>query len=220
MIRLKEDVIPEELEIYGFEADHHRGERLAYRYHLFQENNGQHNFEEVVVYIDQWNDAWGNVIYSAREVGIITHAFKADKAMNLIAKLINVGIFEYVEDEVFATIDEHKMARENGLKETFKKCIELSRGLAMSNKDWKLRGGVYRGNNTRARQDKYYNAYECEDRGMAATDEEFENCKDYIDLIGGWSYENRLLIRPLIEELGYYPYFPAFYRAVRKRRRI
>ena len=48
MIRLKEDVIPEELEIYGFEADHHRGERLAYRYHLFQENNGQHNFEEVV----------------------------------------------------------------------------------------------------------------------------------------------------------------------------
>lgn len=82
MIRLKEDVIPEELEIYGFEADHHRGERLAYRYHLFQENNGQHNFEEVVVYIDQWNDAWGNVIYSAREVGIITHAFKADKAMN------------------------------------------------------------------------------------------------------------------------------------------
>ena len=163
MIRLKEDVIPEELEIYGFEADHHRGERLAYRYHLFQENNGQHNFEEVVVYIDQWNDAWGNVIYSAREVGIITHAFKADKAMNLIAKLINVGIFEYVEDEVFATVDEHKMARENGLKETFKKCIELSRGLAMSNKDWKLRGGVYRGNNTRARQDKYYNAYECED---------------------------------------------------------
>lgn len=96
MIRLKEDVIPEELEIYGFEADHHRGERLAYRYHLFQENNGQHNFEEVVVYIDQWNDAWGNVIYSAREVGIITHAFKADKAMRQARFLLSK---HYQKDE-------------------------------------------------------------------------------------------------------------------------
>lgn len=220
MIRLKENIDPKELEKYGFEADHNRGKRLEYRYHLFKDKSGTPNFQAVNVYIDGFKDVCGRVVYAEREVVAIQHAFECDKAVNLIAKLLIEGIFEYVETEVFATVDEYKLQRDVHLKNQFNKCIELSKGLAMSKSEWERRGGTYRGSNTRARQNKFYNVVECIDRGMDPTDNEFDDCKDYVDLIGSWTYENRLLIKPLIEELGYYPYFPAFFRPVRKRCKV
>lgn len=106
MIRLKETIDEKELEQYGFEKRLDRGwdskRRCAYyrtvycyRFYKIYESN----FQSVEVYIEPFINAYGQVVYNAREVVARQHAFECDKAVNLIGKLLVAGIFEYVESE-------------------------------------------------------------------------------------------------------------------------
>lgn len=107
MIRLKENFDEKQLERYGFEKrldrvwDSKRRcvfYRTVYCYRFYKIYEG--NFQSVEVYIEPFINVYGQVVYNAREVVASQHAFEVDKAVNLIAKLITAGIFEYVESEV------------------------------------------------------------------------------------------------------------------------
>lgn len=99
MIRLKDNIDEKTLEQYGFKKrsvrewdrkEHCVYYRTTYCYDF-------ENFQSVDIYIEPFLDAWGNVVYNAREVVACEHAYKVDKAVDLIAKLLLAGVFEYVE---------------------------------------------------------------------------------------------------------------------------
>lgn len=110
MIRLKETINPKELEKYNFEErlvrewnykTHSPYYRSVYEYSFYKhsDNSDYVNFQSVSVYIQPWLNAYGKVIREAREVEANQHAFKCDKAVDLIVKLVIAGIFEYIEDK-------------------------------------------------------------------------------------------------------------------------
>ena len=107
MIRLKEAIDEKVLEQYGFEKKLDRVwnserrcayYRTVYCYYFYKVYGG--NFQSVEVYIEPFINAYGQVVYNAREVVARQHAFECDKAVNLIGKLLAENIFEYVESEV------------------------------------------------------------------------------------------------------------------------
>lgn len=107
MIRLKKSVDEKELEQYGFEKRLDRKwdskrhcvyYQTVYCYRFYKIYEG--NFQSVEVHIEPFINAYGQVVYNAREVVAIQHAFECDKAVDLIGKLLAAGIFEYVESEV------------------------------------------------------------------------------------------------------------------------
>lgn len=107
MIRLKESVDESVLERYGFEKRFVRDwdiklrcvfYRTVYSYKFYKVFSG--NFQSVDVYIEPFINVYGEVVYGSREVVANQHAFVVDKAVDLIAKLILAGIFEYVDSEV------------------------------------------------------------------------------------------------------------------------
>lgn len=97
MIRLKENVDEKVLEQYGFRKRYGSCTKIVYTYSFIYHRPV--NFQSVDVYITPFINAWGETIYHAREVVAHQHAYECDKAVNLIAKLITEGIFEYVESE-------------------------------------------------------------------------------------------------------------------------
>lgn len=108
MIKLKETVDARVLEQYGFKArevrewdykTHSAYYRLVYT-HSFSYLSGEYlNLQSVNVYIQPWYGAYGQLIRSAREVEANQHCGKVDNAVELIVKLVALGIFEIVESE-------------------------------------------------------------------------------------------------------------------------
>ena len=105
MIRLKESVDEKVLQQYGFEKKVVRDfnyklrryyYRIVYRYSFYKIY--ENNFQAVEVYFDPFINAYGETVYHAREVVAHQHAYECDKAVNLIAKLLVKGIFEYVDE--------------------------------------------------------------------------------------------------------------------------
>ena len=106
MIRLKETIDEKVLEEYGFDKRHVSEwdskrrcacYRTVYSYDFYKIYSG--NFQSVEVYIEPFINAYGQIVHNAREVVANQHSFKVDKAVNLIAKLITKGIFEYIDKE-------------------------------------------------------------------------------------------------------------------------
>lgn len=97
MIRLKENVDEKVLEQYGFHNFNKGCTRIVYTHNFIYLR--PINLQSVDVYITPFIDALGETIYHAREVVARQQAGECDKAVNLIAKLITEGIFEYVESE-------------------------------------------------------------------------------------------------------------------------
>lgn len=96
MIRLKENIDEKVLEHYGFHFNKDcSGIVYTHKFIYLRPIN----LQSVDVYITPFIDAWGETVYHAREVVANQQAGKCDKAVNLIAQLINEGIFEYVEND-------------------------------------------------------------------------------------------------------------------------
>ena len=107
MIRLKESFDEKKLEQYGFvkrldrQWDSKRRcayFRTVYTYYFYKLIKG--NFQSVEVYIEPFINAYDEVVYNAREVVARQDGWGVGNALNLIAKLLMEGIFEYVESEV------------------------------------------------------------------------------------------------------------------------
>ena len=101
MIRLKETIDEKVLEQYGFEKSFiwmRNNKGRWYRLYYFRKSFVG-SMQSVEIYIEPFVGAYGQVVHNAREVVACQHVFNVDKAVNFIAKLLLVGIFEYVESE-------------------------------------------------------------------------------------------------------------------------
>lgn len=106
MIRLKESFDEKKLEQHGFikrsdrQWDSKRRcvyYRTVYVFYFYKFKKG--NFQSVEVYIEPFINAYDEIVYNAREVVARQDGYGVGNALNLIAKLLAAGIFEYVENE-------------------------------------------------------------------------------------------------------------------------
>ena len=90
---------------------------------------------------------------------------------------------------------------------TQEKEIRLSKELVMTKAAWEARGGIYHDTVGRATKNGWYTVRVCERMGLPATDEEFQNCKDFAMFAA--CYAENFIVEDGKQKV---PCLPVFYR--------